>query len=683
MKHIVFDNTATKFKLAILIKETALKQDPIEKYYLNHIEVDKKDIVCFSLDYSSNNKANATLRKECLSRTLKALDALETKTLYVCDNEYFKTLTGVSKTGQHLGYVLPCTIKDYEHMKVILGYNYTGMFYNPKLQEKLDLSLVAVDTHCNDSFVELGSDVIHSSTYLKDYYDIKEWLEQLHMHPVLQCDIEAFSLNHYDAGIATIGFAWDNHNGIVIECDLGPTKDKDHYSSYKPNTLIRNMLKKFFMTYKGRLVFHGATYDIKVIIYTLWMEHLTDQVGLLEGLEYMTRDFDCTRNIAYLATNSCEGNDLGLKTLAHEFTGNYAQGDINDIRLIPIADLTEYNLVDCLATGYVFDKYHPIMIADDQGNIYAQEFKPYLIDIIQMELTGMPMSKSAIAKAKAELLSISEEHLKTVLASPSIQDLVMVMRLKLYAKDYITRVTKAKKPENIKVKSFEQIGFSFNANSGKQVAVLLYDLLGLPIIDTTDTGLPATGADDIKKLINHTSDPITMALIKGLIGYSKAQKILSTFIPAFEQVQLGPDGIWYLFGNFNLGGTKSMRLSSSGPNLQNLPSGSTYGKLIKGCFISAHGWLFAGADFASLEAMVNAIVTKDPAKLGIYTVGYDSHSFNTYHYIPDQVPDIQKALTEVKSPDKFYKVTHEDGNTEFLTTTVMIEKGYLNEDITN
>ena len=118
MKHIVFDDTATQFKLAILIKESALKKDPVEKYYLNHIGVDRKDIVCFSLDYNSNNKTTAKLRKECIASTLKALDALGTKTLYVCDNEYFKTLTGVSKTGQHLGYVLPCSIKavSYTHL---------------------------------------------------------------------------------------------------------------------------------------------------------------------------------------------------------------------------------------------------------------------------------------------------------------------------------------------------------------------------------------------------------------------------------------------------------------------------------------------------------------------------------------------------------------------------------------
>lgn len=61
--------------------------------------------------------------------------------------------------------------------------------------------------------------------------------------------------------------------------------------------------------------------------------------------------------------------------------------------------------------------------------------------------------------------------------------------------------------------------------------------------------------------------------------------ILTTFITSMENAALGSDGWHYLFGNFNLGGTVSGRLSSSKPNLQNLPStGSKYAKVIKSCF---------------------------------------------------------------------------------------------------
>ena len=90
-------------------------------------------------------------------------------------------------------------------------------------------------------------------------------------------------------------------------------------------------------------------------------------------------------------------------------------------------------------------------------------------------------------------------------------------------------------------------------------------------------------------------------LLKALIELSAVDKILGTFIKAFKEKSiLKDDGYYYLHGNFNLGGTVSGRLSSSDPNLQNLPANSQYGKLIKKCFIAPKGWIFAGADFDSL-----------------------------------------------------------------------------------
>ena len=78
-------------------------------------------------------------------------------------------------------------------------------------------------------------------------------------------------------------------------------------------------------------------------------------------------------------------------------------------------------------------------------------------------------------------------------------------------------------------------------------------------------------------------------------------KILSAFIPTFKKATPASDGRRYIYGNFNLGGTVSGRLSSSKPNLQQIPAtGSKYAKLIKSCFQAPKGWLWVGLDYASL-----------------------------------------------------------------------------------
>lgn len=130
-------------------------------------------------------------------------------------------------------------------------------------------------------------------------------------------------------------------------------------------------------------------------------------------------------------------------------------------------------------------------------------------------------------------------------------------------------------------------------------------------------------------------------ILKSLIELNKVSKILSTFIPAFKEKVITKEGKDFLCGSFNLGGTVSGRMSSSEPNLMQLPSsGTKYSKPIKQCFQAPDGWIMVGADFNALEARVDALLTKDPNKIKIYTQGYDSHSAAAITYWPDKMPDI-------------------------------------------
>lgn len=291
---------------------------------------------------------------------------------------------------------------------------------------------------------------------------------------------------------------------------------------------------------------------------------LLNTQGLLEGLEVFTRNWQDTKIIAYLATNSTAGNVLGLKALAHEFAGNWAKDDIKDIRKIPLKDLLQYNLVDALATHYVRDKYYPIMVADQQEALYIDLMLPSQKLLIQMELTGMPMSAAKVQEIKAKLESIRDQHLSVIQNSKLIAAMALLLQDSLWEKDFTTRQTKAKNPSKIQPKDKTAFaGVAFNPNSGPQLQRLLYELMGLPIIDRTDTKQPATGAETIEKLIHHTQDAAYKELLTALIGYGQVQKILSTFIPAFEQgIKKADDGIIWLHGSFNLGGTVSGRLSS-------------------------------------------------------------------------------------------------------------------------
>lgn len=673
MRHHIFEE-ASAYNIAVLMKATAFnKQELLSTYIrpLNVLGVPSKEIIAFTLEYDDTGKAPVKFIKAYIDKLLSALDSIGVKYLYVTDSSYFKVLAGQTKADPHFGYVLPCKIKGYEHMEVVLGTNYQQLIYNPDLKSKVTLSLNTLASKINGNYQALGSGIIHSAQYPESLQDIATALDSLHQYKHLSADIEGFSLRFNEAGIATIAFAWDEHNGIAFACDykenechIGPKGElRLGHGFQEANQEVRALLLKFFLTYQGELTWHSASYDLKAIIYSLWMKDLLDTDGLLTGLEVMTRNFQDTKIIAYLATNSTAGNVLGLKSLAHEFAGNWAVEDIKDVRKIPLKELLQYNLVDALSTNYVKNKYYPVLVQDQQEELYKTLMLPSLKTIIQMEMTGMPLSRSKVQETKQSLILIQAVHL-TVIENSNI---IKVMNLLVQTSE----MEKANAKLKVKQHPLEKFsGVRFNPNSGPQLQRLLYEQMGLPVLDYTDTKQPATGAETITKLINHTAQPEYKALLQALVSYGQVNKILTTFIPAFEAALEKETGdIVWLHGNFNLGGTVSGRLSSSDPNLQNIPANSLYGKLIKECFVAPYGWLFCGADFNSLEDMISALTTKDKNKLKVYTDGYCGHCLRAFSYFRDQCPDIVETVESINSIKKKYPHLRQDskGPTFLLT----------------
>ena len=612
MYHVMFEQKDS-YDVAILIKTEALNKQAIEQHYiepLTKLGISSDNFIAFSLEYFDKKKPTVSQMREYLcSELLPELKELNVKYLYCTDGNYFKVLTGQSKAEVHLGYVLPCTIPGYEHMHVVFSMNYRALFMNDAAADKIVAGNHAIADHYTGVYTKPGSNIIHYAKYLYDPAEICQYLETLKEHPVLTVDIEAFSLRHTEAGLGTIGFAWSKHSGVCINVE----HDSSHSgrgSSDGSCTIILAALRNFFETYTGKIIFHNATYDIKVLIYKLWMNGVTDTEGLLQGLEVMTRNFEDTKVIAYLCLNSCYKSALSLKELAQAFAGNYAQDDIHDITLIPSSDLMQYNLVDCLSTMYVYEKYLPMLHTEAQADVYNSLFKPMIIQGIQMELTGMPLNMDRVIEVDRQLESIYTTNLQVLKDSQLIKDFLVTEAEYECAK----RNAKLKK----KVLSVEDVSVSFNAGSNQQLARLLHDYLGYPVVETTDTGSPAVGGDVLKGHLKRTSNPSEQEVLTAILHVLECVKIRSTFLQPMLNAVAAEDGWHYLFGSFVIGGTKSGRLSSKSPNLQNLPSGSTYGKLIKSCFQAPPGWVFVCSDYAALEDRVNTLLTKDPNKLKIY-----------------------------------------------------------------
>ncbi len=648
-------HTCESYKVAILLKSTAFINKQIHDHYIKSLfdrGLHYEDSIAIATLAGATAKAKVSVKdiKAHLDTLLPTLLDLSVEVLYVTDSSYFKALTGVTKTEPYYGYCMTAKLKGFEHLKVVLGVNYQAVVFNPESDNKLKLGLDTVAGYFNDTYRPPGDGIIHSAEYPTTIKEIKKSVERLHQYKELSCDIETFSLDFNKAGIGTIAFAWDEHNGIAFPCDYVDLENSDQIGACGVNYSCehkRKIIKDFLTNYKGKLTFHGSTFDVKVLIYNLWMQHPLDTEGLLKGLKIMSGKMHDTRIIAYLATNSTADISLSLKALAHEFAGNWAKENINDITRIPLKELLRYNLVDALATNYVKNKYTPLMIQDNQQDLYESLMLPSLKLIIQLELTGMPMDTQVIRSVKAQLQDKRDGAFNFLANNPCIKALNLVLQ------NSAMEAANAKlKTKQHSIEKFKDI--VFNPNSGVQLQRLLYEQMGFPVLDLTDTKQPATGSDTLEKLIHHTDVEAYKDIVRALISYNKVNKILSTFIPAFERGVKKADGALWLHGSFNLGGTVSGRLSSSDPNMQNIPAGSEYGDLIKSCFVAPQGWLLVGADFNSLEDYISALTTRDKNKLKVYIEGYDGHCLRAYSYFKDECVGIENTVKSINSIKKLY-----------------------------
>jgi DNA polymerase-1 len=626
MKYMYFGQQEQKhYPICILVNK--LRRDNIINEYIEKFDLDPDDIIAIQLPAPIENgvKLNKAGRKLYLSDVLSPiLDQLQTQYVLMCDGDFFKVAADTTKVEVNLGYVLKSPLLPNQHLLYAPAAD--TVFYDPgKVRPKIAQTMQALIDHAQGEYQPPGDSIIHYESYPDTVEAIREWLQHLlDLDCDLTCDIEAFSLKHYSAGIGTITFCWNQHEGIAFPVDFLEPEDA---------VQVRSLLKEFFMRFERKMIYHKIDYDVTVLIYQLFMYDILDTAGLFEGLFFMMRNWDDTRIIAYLATNSCSGNRLSLKDQAQEFAGNYAMHDIKDITKIPLDQLLRYNLVDGLSTWFVHNKHFQQMQIDEQENVYNEIFKPAMMDIIQMQLTGMPIDMERVKEVRVILEHDVNVAMAKIDASPFVQAFTYQLN-----EEWVREKNETLKKKRVTIEDGKEV---FNPNSGPQLVRLLYEQIGLPIIGTTDTGLPSTEGDILKALKKHTNDDRVKALLDVLIDFKAVYKILTSTLVHMEAAVQGPDGWHWLFGCFNLGGTVSGRLSSSDPNLQNLPAtGTRYAKLIKSCFKAPPGWLWVGIDFDSLEDKISAITTKDPNKIKVYTDGYDGHSLRAYFYYTDQMPDI-------------------------------------------
>jgi DNA polymerase-1 len=189
--------------------------------------------------------------------------------------------------------------------------------------------------------------------------------------------------------------------------------------------------------------------------------------------------------------------------------------------------------------------------------------------------------------------------------------------------------------ESLTAAVYADAGKEFNLRSSQQLADILFTDLGLKPKGKTPGGKPSTSESVLERL--RSEHP----LVGRILDYRKLEKLRSTYLAPLPKLM---DKAGRIHTTFNQLSTATGRLSSSGPNLQNIPIRGEQGPRMRACFTAAPGKLLTSADYSQVELRVLAHFSQEPTLIEAFQHGLDIHS-RTAALLFDKDPGDPQAVT--------------------------------------
>ena len=307
-----------------------------------------------------------------------------------------------------------------------------------------------------------------------------------------------------------------------------------------------------------------------------------------------------TYNLKNLLNKSFDIKNCGMDIMiAHHLVTSQTKENIE----LPIEQFTGIELEDYAEK---FGKEKPENLsAEEYGKYICQRTRGLLecFDILKEELMDRNLMKvlNEIEMPLIEILSSMEK--KGIMIDP----------------EYFTKYGKEleRAIDELQEKIYEEAGENFNINSPKQLAEILFFKLNLPPVKKTKTGL-STDEEVLEKLKEDGAE-----IAKAILEYRKLAKLKNTYVDAIPKLR---DENNRVHTTFNQIGTTTGRLSSSDPNLQNIPVKTDEGIKIRQGFIAEKGSILMGIDYSQIELRVLAQLSGDENLRAAYQNNMDLHS---------------------------------------------------------
>ena len=414
---------------------------------------------------------------------------------------------------------------------------------------------------------------------------MKKVIKEASKSDTVAIDTETTGLDYIDSELVGISISFNAGEGFYI-----PIKHNDESIIQLPLEDVINELKPLLENSEKKIIGQNIKFDKNILMkYGLKIASIKNDTMMMSYV----LDASATRhNLDALASYY-----LGYKTSTYEDVAGKGAKQIS-FDDVPIDIATNYAAEDADITLRLYEELSPKLKNIESLNKLNEEIEIPLIEVLSdMERNG------AILNAKV---------------------------LNAQSKDLEERIIRL---EN---KAYKLAGEEFNLGSTKQLREIFFDKLNYRVIKKTPGGQPSTDEKVLAELAEEYELP------KVLLEHRTLSKLKSTYTDKL------PNQISSLSGkvhtSFHQAVTTTGRLSSSDPNLQNIPIRTEDGRRIRQAFEPSNGNKFISADYSQIELRVMAHLSKDPGLLSAFQEGEDVHSKTASEVFNVGIEDVSSDL---------------------------------------
>jgi DNA polymerase-1 len=397
--------------------------------------------------------------------------------------------------------------------------------------------------------------------------DFQHWLEKLRAAKLFAFDTETTSINYMEAELVGVSFAIEEGKAAYLPVahdylDAPEQLDRDHVLSHLKPLLEDETIKK---------VGQHIKYDKNVLA-----NYNIDLAGI--AFDTMLESYVLNSVASRHDMDSLAQNYLDHKTIHFEDIAGKGAKQLT-FNQIPLEQASPYAAEDADVTLRLHNTLWKKLQEDKQLTSILLDIEVPLASVLaKMEQTGVQIDSQQLLQQSQDL---------------------------------------AKRIMELENEVHEMAGEVFNLGSTKQLQEILFNKMSLPVIKKTPKGAPSTSEEVLQELA------ISYPLPKLLMEYRGLSKLKNTYTDKLPQMINARTG--RVHTSYHQAVTATGRLSSTDPNLQNIPIRTAEGRKVRQAFIARPGYKVVAADYSQIELRIMAHLSGDPGLVNAFAKGLDVH----------------------------------------------------------